>query len=306
LKRKHCDVDNDGENEKEKRKKKKRKQIVDDVDVNLINNVETVSSVVTASSVVSKTKTSKKKSLANQQKGDTKTRNQSVEVVESPIQNNSVVTAKKKKNKRRSKSDALAKTKDIPLVPWDLMSLLDKHFKQKLSTVEMDELQLNETHFTLCNDLTHTATSYLKTLVPHWKKLVKGLSEVKGSPLILVVCKSGQRAADFIRAIHELQVEGCKVAKLFAKHLKIEDQVKFLQKHSTHIGVGSPNRMQCLIENGALKLDHVKYVVLDWSDRDVKLQRLMDIKEVRSDVVALMIKHIIPKLRTGSAKIGLL
>jgi len=48
--------------------------------------------------------------------------------------------------------------------------------------------------------MTHTATSYLKTLVPHWKQVVKNYAgSSAGCPVILIVCCSGLRAVQFIR-----------------------------------------------------------------------------------------------------------
>jgi protein CMS1 len=36
----------------------------------------------------------------------------------------------------------------------------------------------------------------------------------------------------------------------FAKHMKVEEQVKFLQNHKTGICVGTPARLMDLIDNG--------------------------------------------------------
>lgn len=47
--------------------------------------------------------------------------------------------------------------------------------------------------------MTHTATSYLKTLVPHWKRLAEKTGSSPGCPSVLVVCSAGLRAAQFIR-----------------------------------------------------------------------------------------------------------
>lgn len=130
-----------------------------------------------------------------------------------------------------------------------------------------------------------------------------------------------------------------KAIKLFAKHIKvmamveynehlncaqrhvfsavcllsvqIEEQVKLLQKGVTHIGVGTPARINALIEKGrcgdeyvtvklksiwclwknlicfvfflsaeGLSLRALRYLVLDWNWRDQKLRRMADIPEV--------------------------
>jgi protein CMS1 len=46
-----------------------------------------------------------------------------------------------------------------------------------------------------------------------------------------------------------------------------------------------------------LHLDYLKYVILDWSHRDVKLRRLIDIPETRTDTMELLRKHLIPYVR---------
>jgi superfamily II DNA/RNA helicase len=40
------------------------------------------------------------------------------------------------------------------------------------------------------------------------------------------------------------------VAKLFAKHMKIEEQQAFLEKEVTRVVVGTPNRLEKLVELG--------------------------------------------------------
>jgi len=47
--------------------------------------------------------------------------------------------------------------------------------------------------------MTHTAASYLKTLVPHWKRLGKKVDSSPGCPSVLIICSAGLRAAQFIR-----------------------------------------------------------------------------------------------------------
>jgi U3-containing 90S pre-ribosomal complex subunit len=56
--------------------------------------------------------------------------------------------------------------------------------------------------------------------------------------------------------------EHIRVAKLFAKHMKVAQQADFLAKQDVRIGCGTPNRLQALIENGGLKLDRVCVTLL--------------------------------------------
>ncbi len=43
-----------------------------------------------------------------------------------------------------------------------------------------------------------------------------------------------------------------KVQKLFAKHIKVDEQIKLLSKGVTHIAVGTPGRICALLEKGLL------------------------------------------------------
>lgn len=86
----------------------------------------------------------------------------------------------------------------------------------------------------------------------------------------------------------------------FAKHMKVEEQVQFLQNHKTGICVGTPARLMDLIDNGkfnhnpntcfpqgslcltrlgALCLDHLKRLVVDASHIDQKKRGVLDMKD---------------------------
>ena len=59
--------------------------------------------------------------------------------------------------------------------------------------------EIIDEHFTTCNDGTHTVNSYLRFIIPKWKKLVTNMEATPGSPLLLVICGSGLRAANLTR-----------------------------------------------------------------------------------------------------------
>ncbi|KAI0475819.1 U3-containing 90S pre-ribosomal complex subunit-domain containing protein [Xylariaceae sp. FL0804] len=103
--------------------------------------------------------------------------------------------------------------------------------------------------------------------------------KAKGSPHTIVVAGAGLRAADLVRALRKYQKKNNTVAKLFAKHIKIEESKQFLQKHRTGIAVGTPVRLGDLVESGALKLDSLERLVVDASHIDQKKRGIMDMKE---------------------------
>ncbi|MGH0140635.1 UNVERIFIED_CONTAM: hypothetical protein FKN15_043675 [Acipenser sinensis] len=114
---------------------------------------------------------------------------------------------------------------------------------------------------------------------PKWAKLCKNHTEQK-SVVMLIVCSSAHRVLDLIKQLTTFK-GNAKVLKLFAKHIKVEEQIKLLQKGVTHMGVGTPGRIKALAEQDGLSLKALKYVVLDWNWRDQKLRRMPDIPEVK-------------------------
>ena len=55
----------------------------------------------------------------------------------------------------------------------------------------------------------------------------------------------------------------CRVAKLFAKHFKVEEQSKDLQSRCVNIATGTPHRMRKLVQLNSLQLGRLKLLILD-------------------------------------------
>lgn len=70
-----------------------------------------------------------------------------------------------------------------------------------------------------------------------------------GCPRVLILSLSGIRCADVVRAVRGVERHG-EVAKLFAKHFKLADQVKYLAKTRVAIAVGTPARVAKLLAEG--------------------------------------------------------
>lgn len=81
-------------------------------------------------------------------------------------------------------------------------------------------------------------------------ELLSRADKTAGSPHTLIVAGAGLRSADIVRAMRKFQGKNCAVAKLFAKHMKVAEQVSFLTKQRVGMGVGTPARLSELIENG--------------------------------------------------------
>ncbi|TAQ83497.1 hypothetical protein B7494_g8186 [Chlorociboria aeruginascens] len=106
-------------------------------------------------------------------------------------------------------------------------------------------------------------------------------SKKNGAPHTIIVTAAGLRAADLARALRPFQAKGNIVAKLFAKHIKIEDSIKFLQSTRTGIAVGTPARLKDLMDNGALVLDRLERIIIDASHIDQKKRGILEMKETQ-------------------------
>jgi len=125
-----------------------------------------------------------------------------------------------------------------------------------------------------------------------------------GSPLVILVSSSAVAANDLAKMLPNLN-KGCKVAKLFAKHFKVGEQLQALQASCTNIATGTPNRMDKLAEEGSLKLGRLQLVVLDVA-LDAKQRCLLDIPEVCKDFWTFFTKHVKPLTAAGQTNIALI
>ncbi|XP_038657682.1 protein CMSS1 isoform X2 [Scyliorhinus canicula] len=224
--------------------------------------------------------------------------------IETEVEENPGASPLKKKKRRRKKiSDILVSSTPKPATPADLQNMIAHHFKNERSAIELEELKLPDSCFLQSNDLTHTLSSYLKQVCPKWVKLCKNHTK-NNSVLMLILCSSALRALEMIRLMTAFKGD-CKTLKLFAKHIKVEEQIKWLSKGVIHLGVGTPGRVRNLIDRDGLSLQSVKYVILDWNWRDQKLRRLMDIPEVKQETLKLLETCIIPACKSGPVKLGL-
>jgi len=148
-----------------------------------------------------------------------------------------------------------------------------------------------------------------------------GAETEAGSPTVLIISASAQGCLPFISAIKGKQNNDPKskknakgkskqnsngswnVIKLFAKHLKISDQLKELAK-PVSIGVGTPNRIQQLISQGALSLTHCRVVMIDLTE-NVKRQTILDVKDTKADLLSVLLSSALSEALTKSTKFAL-
>ncbi|KAK4686080.1 protein CMS1, partial [Tremellales sp. Uapishka_1] len=103
------------------------------------------------------------------------------------------------------------------------------------------------------------------------------------TPRIIILSLSGLRCADVVRGVRGVKGEG-EVAKLFAKHFKLADQVKYLEKTKVSIAVGTPARVGKLLAENAIKITKNTVVLLDIGHSDSKTRSLLTLPEVRDEL----------------------
>ncbi|KAL2242492.1 protein CMSS1 [Sesamum indicum] len=118
-----------------------------------------------------------------------------------------------------------------------------------------------------------------------WKQVLfeKHLKEGQidpGCPALLVISSSALRSLELLRELRSLTKE-CHAAKLFSKHMKIEEQVSIL-KNRVNIASGTPSRIKKLIDIEALGLSRLAVIVLDMHT-DVKGYSLFTLPQVRDE-----------------------
>ncbi|OTA87548.1 hypothetical protein M434DRAFT_136704 [Hypoxylon sp. CO27-5] len=157
-----------------------------------------------------------------------------------------------------------------------------RRFGTDLKPVELSQLDISPNYITDTTSFQKIRNlENLPEFLEHFadpKKLGEAPKE-NGSPHTIIVAGAGLRAANLVRAVRKYQTKNNTIAKLFAKHIKLEESVQFLEKHRTGIAVGTPVRLSDLVDKSALKLNNLKRLVIDASHIDQKKRGIMDMKE---------------------------
>merc|ERR1711865_19940 len=141
----------------------------------------------------------------------------------------------------------------------------------------------------------------IKELVKNWhvtlkdpKKKQEGRKPVKAGIRVLVVGEGAVRCIDVIKRLSDFKPP---VAKLFAKHMKLKEQIQFLAENDSRIAVGTAGRCVAAAEAGALDCSQLQLVVLDMQ-RDVKNRDLFTNKDSREATIKLLQNFVLPNMET--------
>ncbi|BFZ64581.1 Protein cms1 [Saitoella coloradoensis] len=195
-----------------------------------------------------------------------------------------------------------------PQLQADFVSKKIKAAYPTLSSIELDEKMISAKAFVDTvlwgekRSLETLHTFVQKFSVP--KAKLNESSETNGSPHTIFLGSAALRVADLTRALRVYKTPTSGVAKLFAKHMKLAEHVKFVSENRLGFGVGTPNRVLALIQQDALKVDHMQRIFIDASWKDAKQRSIWDMQECWKEVVSIICHpEILERLKDGKTKI---
>ncbi|KAF2205946.1 hypothetical protein GQ43DRAFT_436541 [Delitschia confertaspora ATCC 74209] len=179
----------------------------------------------------------------------------------------------------------------------DYINQRTRHYGKELSTVELEDKFIparfiqDSSSFSKPRTLENLA-EFLKS--QNSKSMTPTPKTPSGAPHTLVITASGIRAADAFRSLrNDLPKQGVKnpsVAKLFAKHIKLAESIEHCSKYKMDFGVGTPDRISALLEQGALSTVNLKRIVVDVSYIDSKKRGILDMKELHEPLIKLLLR----------------
>lgn len=167
----------------------------------------------------------------------------------------------------------------------------------------------------------------LCVVVPTLRTRLAQRPKSNGAPTLIFVAGAALRVADVTRILKDKRLRGDKggeIAKLFAKHIKLEEHVAYLKRTKIAAAAGTPGRLGKLLENGmfvhplatwylsvsadALQTTALTHIILDISYRDTKKRNLLDIPETRDEVFRTVIgaPKVLQGIRQGKIQVVLL
>ncbi|KAF8478975.1 U3-containing 90S pre-ribosomal complex subunit-domain containing protein [Russula ochroleuca] len=254
--------------------------------------------------------------------------------VESPIERTQAPSEEKKRKRREKEKERKAKERPLQLHRYsrdltsvalrspgmisEYLSIMQARSFSKISALELQDRHIPGT--SIVDTTTWTGSRNLDTLVDFIVQAVPLLhtrllqrTKSSGAPTLLFLTGAALRVADVTRVLKNKTLQGEKgagVAKLFAKHVKLEEHVELLKKTKIGTAVGTPGRVgKLLCDTGkyALSVSALTHVMVDVSFHDAKNRCLLDIPETRDDIFKTVLGAplVLERLKAGKLHIVL-
>ncbi|KAI9064212.1 hypothetical protein FKP32DRAFT_609975 [Trametes sanguinea] len=203
-----------------------------------------------------------------------------------------------------------------PVLLADYLSTMQAKTFSDMSGIELADMQIPES--AIADTTMWTESRSLDQLVDFIVKVLPKLHtrlsqrpKSNGAPTLLYVAGAALRVADVTRVLRDKRLRGEKggdVAKLFAKHFKLEEHVAYLKRTKIAAAVGTPGRLgKLLCDTDALATTALTHIILDVSYRDAKQRTLLDIPETRNEVFRTVLgaPKVLNGLRQGTIQLVL-
>lgn len=177
----------------------------------------------------------------------------------------------------------------------------------KLSSAERKaEEWSSEQVYTIYEDEEKKIIDYVKDIVGPdyisqggWKK------SSKPGMACVVLASSALRAVHLAPSIYD----GKPVGKLFSKHIKIEEQRAWIKQYCSKklapSAVGTSKRVQRLVEEDDMTLEHTVALILDFK-RDNKDRNILDFPTCKDELFDLIFTHCRSRMNEGKMKMLLI
>ncbi|KAI0637193.1 U3-containing 90S pre-ribosomal complex subunit-domain containing protein [Trametes polyzona] len=249
-----------------------------------------------------------------------------------PAQQLSAAALEKKRKRRAKEKERKAKKRKLaetlepveppsvaaqpPVLLADYISSMQAKTFNEMSGIELADMQIPESAIA---DTTAWAGSrsldqlvdFIIKVLPKLHTRLSQKPKSNGAPTLLYVAGAALRVADVTRVLRDKRLRGEKggdIAKLFAKHFKLEEHVAYLKRTKIAAAVGTPGRLgKLLCDTDALATTALTHIILDVSYRDAKKRTLLDIPETRNEVFRTVLgaPKVLNGLRQGTIQLVL-
>ena len=210
----------------------------------------------------------------------------------------------KPKSPKRETHDGDIAGRDPALLSDTFARVVAETRDKNLTTIELSEFTIPSSAFHDTSGFTRPriAASLPAFLVQYVSGGKEELSRCKdkASPHTMIVAMSGMRVADLYREVVVYNNSKSRVAKFIAKHMKLKDNIEYLEDTNVGVVISTPQRFADLVEQGALKSECLKRIVVDVSHEDEKKRTILNLNAVSSALLRLLNVSAI-KDRYGSA-----
>mmetsp|Transcript_17315 Transcript_17315/g.19981 ORF Transcript_17315/g.19981 Transcript_17315/m.19981 type:complete len:259 (+) Transcript_17315:67-843(+) len=226
-------------------------------------------------------------------------------------------TEKKRKREEKENNDEIVPTKKKPSMKQLIQSGRDlhketaivqakfllssvRHHSQMKGNGNPENIKIDKSRLLQTSSVTMIAR--LKDVVS-MKKLKKW--QPIGSPMVIILCISARRVVEVLKELSALKV---RIAKLFAKHMDINEQKRLLSQQSFGLAVGTPNRILALCNNDVkdLSFEKTSHIILD-THTNQKGFTVCTLPDTAPDTMEIIEKKILPELsRRRDIKISFL